>query len=756
MPKIEGLDQVFNFKIFLGLVIGIVLFSAGVQAQQSDWLDNNYAARRVITIVNNNDSAEIPINYTICLNIDTRGSNFLNNGFDTRIAYNNTIFLDRINFTNFNRENTTICFMTLNTIPSNSTDQNYSIYYHNPNAETPPTNVSKIYNFSDTFEQHIEGRGLDTQGGWIANNPDVFMVTNYNQNLQSQWEGVQNIRVTSSNNIFVNHSIDQTSQLEVSVIINRCLNASICNASITPANSDSPELNLYEDGTLITGVRLQPTGTNIVAFIDGGTEIIGTWMVDGWHDIRIRMYANNTFDVEFYNVTKNPDGTHNNTLINVSTGLSPENNMTNGINGIELRQVDTAGSSDTTLYDWVRVKKLINPEPSISLEAEEIQTQFFTLCGGISNTTTLNFTLFNEDNVSLSILGDLDISFTSITGINVSGQSASFNFTNQSSFAICIFPEDVNYTVDSIAEYNSSGYVIRHHYLIDATLTNQTQTIQLFTPTSTSTQEVKFIVEDIYNQPVEDVILKVQRFYIGENLYRQVAMGKSDSDGETAIKLKPNLFYTFILESGNNVLRTFEPKFITTSDTSIILRTTAAGLFEYFNYFDTVATSCTYNNDTYILRCTATDTSGLMQEVFLAVEEVRFNTTFTNVCDETGTGSSIILTCNLTNSVNNNRTVRYSFYGRFCCSENVFTTFLTGYITLVPIASSFGTFGVFLVFMVLLPFIFAGRWNPAVSIIFTILIVFVGSMFGLLQPITAMSLMSLAVAGAIIIWKMKV
>jgi len=380
-------------------------------------------------------------------------------------------------------------------------------------------------------------------------------------------------------------------------------------------------------------------------------------------------------------------------------------------------------------------------------------------CGGISNETAINFTLYDEDNRTNSLVGDLTIDFVSInTTDGYSLPQTSLDIKNKSYFEICIFPENEQYIISSIAEYNVSNYATRYYYLTQSLLNNQTNTINIYSISSGSSQQVVFTIKDVYNSPEADVILKIQRYFIGEGQYIQVAMGKSDFEGETSTYLKPNQFYIFILERNNAVLRTFSPKFITSSDTSIELMTTISELIEYYEYFDTVASSCTYNNDTYILRCSISDTSGKMQEAYLDVKEVKLNRTYDTICSETGTGSSIILTCNLSVPALQNKTVAYNFYARFCCSQTTWMPLASGFLILNPITNIWLNFGILIVFMILLPMAFIGRWNPSVAIVMSLFALAIGLIIGFISNTSLITtgFMSLVVVGAIIIWKMRV
>lgn len=378
---------------------------------------------------------------------------------------------------------------------------------------------------------------------------------------------------------------------------------------------------------------------------------------------------------------------------------------------------------------------------------------FLGACGGITNTTTLNFTLFDEDNHTIALYGDLEIAFTEVdvTGGNFS-LNTSLSFTNQTYFEICIYPANETYTVDATLLYNSTDHVIRYYYLSNSVLDNVTDTIILYTELDSLAQSVKFIVKDVYHAAQEEAILKLQRYYVAQNEYIQVAMGQTGFDGTISIYLKPEEFYKILVEDDGTLLQEYTPRYIT--ETEIELFVSLGELVEYYEYYDSIASHCEFQNDSQTLVCTYSDTSGRMVDATLLVEQIRPLGTWATVCEETSTATSGTLLCDLSAQ---NTTVRYSLTGSFCCSETTLYTLATGILDFAERIFDFGLTGVLIAFLLIMALILIGSFDPAASIVLGMVGIFISMTIGLIKfgTETFTAFAALMVVAAIIIYKVR-
>ncbi len=389
-----------------------------------------------------------------------------------------------------------------------------------------------------------------------------------------------------------------------------------------------------------------------------------------------------------------------------------------------------------------------------NLEVEYDDNPLLVLCGGISNTTAINYTFFKEENTSETVRVDVESEFNIFNPDTQEFQNVTFNANNVTSLAICIYPTHYNYTVDSTFQYVSSlgdtpEFSRRYHFFRNAYIDNVTDTITLYLLEDDNTTLVTFTVLDRFTIPQENVIVKATRFFVGEDVYKQVAMGLSDFDGEAVMALKANEWYIFIIEQNGEVLRVYPQKFLTTD--AIDLYTSEEGLVEYFEYFDTIAYACTVNNVTQFLTCIFSDTSGKTVQMELLVEERRLVGGFNQVCLNTTTSAAGTLGCSYAGY--NNTELRYFLTGSFCCSQPTRMVITVGSIILFG-ATSFGIVGVLGLLLLAITGIMLGLWNPIVPMITGVIVLVLGMIMGLLI-VTPVAMMSLVLAAGIMIYKMR-
>ncbi|MCZ6648684.1 MAG: hypothetical protein O7B30_05540, partial [Thaumarchaeota archaeon] len=120
----------------------------------SDWWNANYLYRRRMTVTNPSSSV-LPTGYSVKVNVNTTGSQFLPNGDDLRIVYVPAdTELNRINETPFNSVNTEIWFQIQVDIPAGDADNSYYIYYGHASAANPPADRNQIYLWFDDFSSN--------------------------------------------------------------------------------------------------------------------------------------------------------------------------------------------------------------------------------------------------------------------------------------------------------------------------------------------------------------------------------------------------------------------------------------------------------------------------------------------------------------------------------------------------------------------------------------------------------------------------
>lgn len=132
-----------------------------LSSPEDSWWNPRYKYRVPINIFNGYKSP-LPNGYSVKISIDTAilisEGKLKSNGRDLRIAwydFSNEAWLelDRFIGTNLDTDDTQIWFKTQTRINPNSHDTNYYIYYGNEDADEPPTDKNKIFDFYDDFNQ---------------------------------------------------------------------------------------------------------------------------------------------------------------------------------------------------------------------------------------------------------------------------------------------------------------------------------------------------------------------------------------------------------------------------------------------------------------------------------------------------------------------------------------------------------------------------------------------------------------------------
>lgn len=259
----------------------------------------------------------------------------------------------------------------------------------------------------------------------------------------------------------------------------------------------------------------------------------------------------------------------------------------------------------------------------------------------------------HEDNATTGPVLHYETHFTTYNG--AASQEYNFTFTGNTTYWVCLVPTWLTFDIDMESQYsNSSGYATREYYFENNTLSNSTTTIDLYSHPEARTDSIEFTVRDSSNLVQSGVIIQANRYFIGENQYRIVAMGRSDDWGKTVIPLQTSdTWYQLILVDEDTVLSTYNQMVLTGDPVTLYTGVTSSQ--GYYDYYDSVAVSC-YNStvgDALTLACTVSDTSNSVNYYELQVKRLFSISNFTT-CTNTLSAASGTLTCTITNYTNAN------------------------------------------------------------------------------------------------------
>lgn len=277
-------------------------------------------------------------------------------------------------------------------------------------------------------------------------------------------------------------------------------------------------------------------------------------------------------------------------------------------------------------------------------------------CDGTFTDLSLNFTAFNEAN--LTAISPFTFDGTFEIWVGNGNIRRSNNFTNSSipSFPLCIEPTTIDLRTAATIEYDEAGesnYTKRNYYFDNDTINSTDQNIALgllFAEDSTS-----FILkaQDTDLLPVADVLIFTERFYPGTDSFEVVQVAKTDDSGQTIGFFKTETVdYRFILKiNGTTVLTTGIQKIIPTSAPFTLTFTIgedAGSAWEGFEDLEDLTFVNDFNKTSSVYTFTYTDTSGNFDSAALEVYLLNGTGDDPLLCNDTISQSSASLTCNLT------------------------------------------------------------------------------------------------------------
>lgn len=514
---------------------------------------------------------DYPVNVTLNGSyLRTKGMQF--NGDDFRILDNQTELV-WYNFTNFSRDDANIMFVINLTEGQNKTVQ---IYLNNSNAILKQYNLSQIFSIYETFNNtanisngnnpnwyHIGG------GYWTIGNGQIGIIDKAGDSINKNSFFCKKNLNLSTGFILEYHQWSTTGTTKESKIY------TYFNETGTASETtNNRSLAFYEVRT--AGSEEIRFG-NLTNYTSGSIEVYGSWAVQ----ITLDPYYN-TFQQNF-SPTKRLELTKWNLTnydLNFSINYMNKSVISAGVNKTYVvmdRNVQAiagtvcfgndepdAGATNMN-YTNITLYQKVNPDVAEDLAYSlstitETADNSLTLSECGAGTKILNYTLYDEKTKELanetnSTL-DLDMS---LVHNDVSNLKARLNITkNANNLTICSVNINTSkFRLDSIMRYNYLAHAIEYHYFDNYSLLNQILPIQVPLYDLRTSESTSFLVkfQDENYLTVQDAIINVLRYYVGEGLFRSVEHGKTDSSGQTAVHLvQEDIIYKFRVSKNNYTL----------------------------------------------------------------------------------------------------------------------------------------------------------------------------------------------------------
>ena len=346
-------------------------------------------------------------------------------------------------------------------------------------------------------------------------------------------------------------------------------------------------------------------------------------------------------------------------------------------NGTNTTMVLTTNNTLSEIYDATRNAPAIGPQNKTFLFQSYLNVTFQGI-ERVVNNTPLTLTVFkptivacgagaltfitfdladeiNQTNVTGNMTVNLDI-FGS-TGILSTKISQAFNGSN--SYPICLAPKTLDFRTEGFIQYEAPGYSVRENYMVNVTLTNTSQTRVLRLLTEVFSNEVSILVRDQSDSPVTNITVEMLRFFPAEDIFKIVAMTRSNANGDGLLNLQLSTpFYKFILRDlSGRILNEIESSQYADDTTEITLRTVLGNIGQFFITNGFIDSSCQFIFATTTEQCTVDDRfpGGSVTSFRLVVKELSLLGDRTQ-CDISTTESTFTFDCPFDNSTVGNKT----------------------------------------------------------------------------------------------------
>lgn len=309
------------------------------------------------------------------------------------------------------------------------------------------------------------------------------------------------------------------------------------------------------------------------------------------------------------------------------------------------------GSTTNTFY-WKF--SLTQPDGTIfyqntSTDYQNVSYIHFIKCNSTINSKALNFTTKSATN-PLPLINTTFYSnwYYWLGSGNIKKQYAWENTSAiNSNYQFCISP-NLTYYIDADIEYDAADFAQNYYYFDNASISNKTQSINLYLVNDSLATVTTLQVIDQYQNEQPEITIQIQQYDIGLGTYYTIGIAKTDSAGEDIAYLNwYDTFYKFILIEDGNIIQITEPTKI--KESPVIFQLEEEFEFEY-DKFDDVTYSLYYNNATNNFVLTFADTTGSITQGCLRVIR-RQATSDTVICDDCEESTSATLYCNINTSL---------------------------------------------------------------------------------------------------------
>jgi hypothetical protein len=280
-------------------------------------------------------------------------------------------------------------------------------------------------------------------------------------------------------------------------------------------------------------------------------------------------------------------------------------------------------------------------------------------CNATYTTKTLNFTTFDEQNLSRISPFSFNGFFEFWIGSGTIKRNNSFS-KNITEMNLCLQPNatmKIDATIDYNEFSNASLYTSRFYYFDGFSINNILQNIAMYLLKSTESTSFILKVQDENLLPVADALIEIHRFYPGEGEFRIVQIAKTDDNGKSiGFFQTETVDYKFVIKKdGETLLETGQQKVIPETSPFTLTFNTGEDLgepWESQNEISNLDSTLVWDSDSGIVTYTYVDSSNNFTQARLLVQKQSLtnSTAYTTICNDTSSLSSSAITCNVGNT----------------------------------------------------------------------------------------------------------
>ncbi len=357
---------------------------------------------------------------------------------------------------------------------------------------------------------------------------------------------------------------------------------------------------------------------------------------------------------------------------------------------------------------------------SIALSNQTVNELTFGLCNGENSIPMINFTMKDEI-TGVEINGANNATTfqaTFLLGLNPDNLIKNFSINNVSvttnKFNFCTNVSTNIFIADMELFYTAQAYNDKKYFLDGATLSNSTSLVDLFLLRDTVGVEFFIDVEKDLT-PLTEAVINIQKFFVGEGVFKTVEIDTTDGDGKITTFLDLNKDYRFAITKDGDLLAILDKRAICEAAPCTLSLSITSDPTDFFAGFSEtfagdVLYNLTFNPSTDIVTFQFIDITGLATSFRMDITRVVSNGTSEIISSQTLFTSSGSMTFNAS-SLENGEFRADTFISR---SPKTFIDFITFVIN--SISAQLGTLGLFMAFFTILFIIFGLSFTPRILV----------------------------------------